>query len=72
MIMKSQKGNISTEYLLATAMVVAVIFGVQVNDKNLWDMFQDSFQTRHDNYSQSIKNLDNVDLLIQQSQNEEN
>ncbi|MBP3946760.1 hypothetical protein [Psychrobacter sp. K31L] len=70
--MKSQKGNISTEYLLATAMVVAVIFGVQVNDKNLWDMFQDSFQTRHDNYSQSIKNLDNVDLLIQQSQNEEN
>ena len=70
--MKSQKGNISVEYLLATAMIVAVIFGVQVNDKNLWNMFQDSFQTRHDNYSQSIKNLDNVDLLIQQSQNEEN
>ncbi len=72
MIMKSQKGNISIEYLLATAMIIAVVFGVQVNDRNLWDMFHDSFQTRHDNYSQSIKNLDNVDLIIQQSRNEEN
>ena len=70
--MKNQKGSISIEYLLATAMVLAIVFGVEVGDKNLWNMFKDSFQTRHNNYSQSIKNLDNVDLLTQQSQNEEN
>lgn len=70
--MKTQKGSISIEYLLATAMVIAIVFGVEVGDKNLWNMFKDSFQTRHSNYSQSIKNLDNVDTLTQQSRNEEN
>lgn len=60
--MKNQKGSISVEYLLGTMMIVAIVFGVKVNDQNLWTMFQQAFQTRHDNYSQSINNLDSIDV----------
>lgn len=62
--MRNQKGNISIEYLLATAVIIAIVFGVKVEDKSLWKNFQDSFQIRHDNYSNSISNLDDVDFQI--------
>lgn len=62
--MRNQRGNISIEYLLATAIIIAIVFGVKVEDKSLWKIFQDSFQTRHDNYSKSINNLDDVDFQI--------
>ncbi len=70
--MRDQKGNISVEYLLATMVIVAVVFGVKVGDQNLWNMFQEAFQTRHDNYSNSISNLDNVDSITSQRKNENN
>lgn len=72
--MRKQRGNISVEYLLATMMIIAVVFGVKVGDQNLWGMFQEAFQTRHDNYSSSISNLDNVnvDLINTQRKNETN
>lgn len=70
--MRKQKGNISVEYLLATMMIIAVVFGVKVGDQNLWSMFQEAFQTRHNNYSSSISNLDNVDLINTQGKNETN
>lgn len=70
--MRNQKGSISVEYLLATMMIIAVVFGVKVGDQNLWGMFQEAFQTRHDNYSSSISNLDNVDLINTQRKNETN
>ena len=52
--------------------IVAVVFGVKVGDQNLWSMFQEAFQTRHDNYSNSISNLDNVDSINTQRKNENN
>ncbi|WP_019672533.1 hypothetical protein [Psychrobacter lutiphocae] len=61
--MKSQKGNIAVEYLLATLVVIAIVFGIQVGDKNLWSMMHEAFQTRHTNYSKSISHLDDVDAL---------
>lgn len=70
--MKNQRGNIAIEYLLATAAVVTIIFGVQIDDKNLWTIFQDAFQTRHNNYSRSISTLDDVNLTTAQGQNENN
>ena len=70
--MRKQKGNISVEYLLATMMIIAVVFGVKVGAQNLWSMFQEAFQTRHNNYSSSISNLDNVDLINTQGKNETN
>ncbi len=70
--MRNQRGNISVEYLLATMVIVAVVFGVKVGDQNLWSMFQEAFQTRHDNYSNSISNLDNVDSINTQRKNENN
>lgn len=62
--MRHQRGNISIEYLLATAVIIAIVFGVKVEDKNLWTIFQDSFQTRHDNYSDSISNLDDAEFQL--------
>lgn len=70
--MRNQRGSISVEYLLATMVIVAVVFGVKVGDQNLWSMFQEAFQTRHDNYSNSISNLDNVDSINTQRKNENN
>lgn len=60
--MKNQQGNISIEYLLATAVIIAIVFGVKVEDKSLWSIFQNSFQIRHDNYSNTIGNLDSADI----------
>jgi Flp pilus assembly pilin Flp len=70
--MKKQQGSIAIEYLLATAVVVVILFGMQINDENLWTLFQDAFQTRHNNYSQSISTLDDVNLTTAQGQNENN
>lgn len=70
--MRNQKGSISVEYLLATTVIVAVVFGVKVDEQNLWTLFQESFQTRHDNYSNSISNLDSIDITNTQRQNENN
>lgn len=61
--MNNQKGNIAIEYLLATLVVIAIVFGIKVGDKSLWGMMHQAFQTRHDNYSNAISHLDDVDIL---------
>lgn len=61
--MNNQKGNIAIEYLLATLVVIAIVFGIKVGDKSLWDMMHQAFQIRHDNYSNAISHLDDVDIL---------
>lgn len=56
-----QKGFITIEYLAATIAVLILVFGIKVDEKTLWEIFQESFQIRHDNYSKTISNLDHVD-----------
>lgn len=58
-----EKGGAMIEYIVATTAIFIFIFGLQFNDKTVWQLFQEAFQQRHDNYSQSISNLDNVDLV---------
>lgn len=62
MIIKNQQGNIAVEYILVMIVVISLVFGARINDKTLWQLFQESFQTRHDRYSKTISNLDIVDI----------
>ncbi len=57
-----QMGSGLVEYVLATTVIVALVFGVKINDKTLWQELQAAFQTSHNNYSKSISNLDSVDV----------
>lgn len=57
-----EKGGAMIEYIVATVAILIFIFGLKFDDKSVWQLFHEAFQQRHDNYSQSISNLDNVDL----------
>mgnify|MGYP007017175153 CR=1 FL=1 len=57
-----EKGGAMIEYIVATVAILIFIFGLKFDDKSVWQLFHEAFQQRHDNYSQSISNLDNVNL----------
>lgn len=59
---KSQIGNITSEYLLATTVVLVMLFGLEFDEKPVWQFFLEAFQTGHNNYAQVISNLDMVDI----------
>lgn len=59
---KYQMGNITSEYLLATVVVLTILFGIKFDEKSVWQLFLEVFQTRHNNYTQTISNLDMVDV----------
>lgn len=59
---KYQIGNITSEYILATVVVLTILFGVKFDEKSVWQLFLEAFQTRHDNHAQTISNLDMVDV----------
>lgn len=59
---KYQIGNITSEYLLATVVILTILFGVKFDEKSVWQLFLETFQTRHNNYTQTISNLDMVDV----------
>ena len=57
-----EKGGAMIEYIVATVAILIFIFGLKFDDRSVWQLFHEAFQQRHDNYSQSISNLDNVNL----------
>ncbi|OBX84501.1 hypothetical protein [Moraxella nonliquefaciens] len=59
---KSQIGDITSEYLLATVVVLTILFGVKFDERSVWQLFLEAFQARHNNYTQTISNLDMVDV----------
>lgn len=59
---KYQIGNITSEYLLATTVVLVMLFGFEFDEKPVWQFFLEAFQTGHNKYAQTISNLDMVDV----------
>lgn len=59
---KYQVGNITSEYLLATVVILTILFGIKFHEKPVWQLFLEAFQIRHNNYAQTISNLDMVDV----------
>ena len=64
---RHEKGSAMVEYIVATVAILIFIFGLKFDEKSVWQLFHEAFQQRHDNYSQSISNLDNVDLTLKAS-----
>lgn len=58
----TQRGVISTEYILATLAILAMLFGLTFDETPLWQILIDALQSRHDSYTQTISNLDMVDV----------
>lgn len=64
---KHQLGSITSEYIVGVFVVLIILFGARFDEKSAWQLFLEAFQTRHNNYTNTISNLDMVDVKKDQT-----